>query len=327
MRKKILAILFILCLPLVLFGCNTKVNDVALGTFIDVKLEGGKYLIASKKIQKYIKNFEDNFSAHSNTGYLANINNAKANEPINVDEVFVELFKKSVEINKETLGAFNVAIYPLVELWQFDENFSYLDKDKPKIEDIARIKDYCKLENFVLDEKNLTITKLIDEAKLDFGGIAKGFIADKCNEIALKNNVKKGIINIGGNIQLIGENYSVGITHPRVDTNNIYGVAKLSNTSVVTSGDYERYYYSIDKTERYHHIIDTKTGAPSASNVIAVTVIGDDSLYCDAYATAIMVNGSAWGEQFIKNKGLRAVIIKNDLSYIKVGDFDFERKE
>ncbi len=126
------------------------------------------------------------------------------------------------------------------------------------------------------------------DVHLTFGSIAKGFIIDKVVEFLQENGVTSGIVNAGGDIKMFGQKkpLKVGIKHPRKEGMATIDILNLQNTSVVTTGDYERYF--IKKGKRYHHIINPKTGYPS-DTIISITVIHPSSLMADTYSTGLFL--------------------------------------
>lgn len=151
--------------------------------------------------------------------------------------------------------------------------------------------------------------------KIDLGGIAKGYAADRAVQIYKQNNVSAAFINLGGNVMVFGEkpdnsNWSVGVQEPFKSRGEVIGVINVKNESAVTSGNYVRYFE--EKGVKYHHIIDPRTGYPANSNLMSVTVISRDSMECDALSTAAFVLGDKEGMQFIKSYGAKAVFITKD---------------
>lgn len=187
----------------------------------------------------------------------------------------------------------------------------------------------------------------MDSLTLDFGGIAKGYCVDKLKRIATENGVKSGIISISGNLYLIGKNESgdtskkwgVGVNNPRRTATEpdqyVCGFYE-SDASVVTSGDYERcydYLVTADQKIKICHIIDGRTLMPigvkrnadgtyvqSSDYVISATVIGESSLVCDAYATAVCVLGIDDGAKLLRDNGYEGIIFTADKKYLVVGE-------
>lgn len=142
------------------------------------------------------------------------------------------------------------------------------------------------------DKKTVALKKA--GQSIDIGGIGKGYAADKVIEIFKKHDMESAFTNFGGNVAVLGAKpdsspWNIGIRHPR-NENSIIGVVSLINKSVVTSGDYQRYFID-QKGNRYHHILNPSTGYPSESGLISVTVIADSSMAADALSTIIFISG------------------------------------
>lgn len=292
MKKRLLLFLSI-CLIVIMFalcGCSAKGDFIAMNTEIELSFSGGRTASAYKQAKLRIEEIESNLSVNIDTSYISKINAAEAGKEVSVSAEVFALLKKADELYDLSGGAYNPYIYPLVKLWGFGDGFSNTGS-VPSEQDIAAAKVLCVSDSFEFNENNFTVTKKISGAMLDLGGIAKGYTADEVKKIAEQNGVKKAIINIGRNLQLIGGSYKIGISHPR-EIGKLYGIVTLSNTSAATSGDYERY-FMVDGV-RYHHIIDSVSGYPAQNgddDLFSASVFCGDSTVADALSTAFLVKG------------------------------------
>ncbi len=321
---RILVILFISIFILSLAGCAAESGEkIVFGTYYNVKIQGNGANSALKEIDALLVEIENQVSTNIATSDVSKINIAPVGQAITVGVHTAFLFKKSAELYQTTQQAFNAAIFPLVELWKFSPGtFRHIAESIPSAADISQTLEYCAMENFHFDEQQSTITKLHAQAKLDFGGIAKGYAVDKALELC--NGKKQAIVNIGGNIAAFGDNKRIGMTHPR-DTSTLFGVINLNNAAIATSGDYERYY--IFEEQRYNHII-AKDGYPTGINnndIISASVIGESALICDALSTSVMILGMQWAE--VLPQWGYSVIIVTENSYKIIGDLSFESKQ
>lgn len=191
-------------------------------------------------------------------------------------------------------GIFDLTVKPLSDLWDFKN--SYLPSEN-EISVATKKIDY---NNLIISEKDAKIT-LKNNAEIDLGGIAKGYIADKITDFLVKNRVKSAVINLGGNITVIGEkdkkNYNVGIQKPFGEGNA--AVISCSDTSVVTSGIYQRYFEKDGKI--YHHLLNTKTGYPEQNGLYSVTIISSSATRGDALSTLCFLKGLNEGMKFIES--------------------------
>ncbi len=192
------------------------------------------------------------------------------------DEHLSRVINFGLEMSHLTDGAFDITVAPLCDLWNIKERTA-----PPKQEEIESALKTVGYEKISLSPFNLNNTKL------DLGAISKGYIADKLREEFINSGCENIIIDLGGNIALIGE-YTVGIRDPK-NPEKIFGTIRLKDKSAVTSGSYQRYFEY--KGKRYHHIIDPRTGSSSDNSIASVTVISPVSMHADALSTAIFVMG------------------------------------
>lgn len=323
--------LLIVLILVVFTGCVNKEDDYfvfGVTTFSD--FYGGNQEKAKQRMKNLIIEVENLISPIKKGSDVYRINNAKVGEKIVVSDITKDILKLSKDMYEETEECFNISLYNASILWGFDpsneENYSKPRKE-PSKEELESIKNLCNMEDIVINGN--VVTKKQSELKIDLGGIAKGYLADKCNEIAKEEKLKGGILNLGGNIYLLGEkdkkdgNYTIGITNPRKEKcENTGFFAKIStkNTSIVTSGDYNRYYMYDGK--RYHHILDGRTLKPTNNGVASVTIVNRSSALCDAYSTAVFVMGIEKGKEFLNEKNIDAIIITDDLKYVLTGNIN-----
>ena len=209
-----------------------------------------------------------------------------------------EVIKKSKGYSELCNGAFDITIAPLVKLWGIFSK-SQRVPSKNEIENILSLTNY---KDIILniEENSAKLSKV--GQKIDLGAIAKGYAADRIIDIYKKNDVQAGFINIGGNVLTLGNKpdgspWLIGIQNPFKIRGEFIGVVKISDETVVTSGDYVRYFEE-DKI-RYHHILDPRTGYPANSGIISATIIGKSSMESDALSTAIFILGLKKGMQLV----------------------------
>lgn len=332
-KLTLLIITLIVCIAS-LTACSTAEQYFVYGTTLDVTVEG---FVASKKItaiQEYMTSLESILSPTAWGSDLYKINNAKAGEAVECNTVTMEIMQICEQVYDLSNGAYDASVYPLVRLWNFSGDTFTLgsEKDIPTSEQIQNALALVGLKKaFSVDYDRGTITKLIDGAMLDFGGVAKGYATQK----SLEMTDGKVLVNLGGNIGAKGKNYNVGIANPqrtdRTFTTAYFAKFSLNDGECVsTSGDYERYYTASDGNI-YHHIINPKTGYPQDTSkddsVISCTVISKDGALADALATAVVVLGAKDGVKLLEKANVKALIIKSDLTYQVVGNLSVEIKK
>lgn len=235
-----------------------------------------------------IENMDALFDVNDPDSDISKINNASAGDVISVDTHTAQILTKALDAYQYTNGIFDIRLLPIISLWGFDNGLYGVPDDV----DISAALESISQGSFVVDTVNNTVTKTGD-TKLALGGIAKGYLGDVLLRMAQEENVV-AIINLGGNIILAGDKpdgkpWSVGVKNPLDEENLACSFESGGNRSVVTSGAYERYFEYGGQS--YHHIIDPATGYPADSDLLSVTVIGEDGSVCDALSTALFVAG------------------------------------
>lgn len=232
---------------------------------------------------------------------VSKINHAAASTPIKVDSCIIEMLELAENIRLASDGAFDISIAPVSTLWNFDEE----SPAPPPRAKLQAALGYVGKDKLSLDKVNHTVTKQYSETKIDLGGIAKGFAADKAAEILKKNGVTAAIIDFGGNIITIGKNpkqndgkWKIGLQKPFAPTGEYSKILSVGASAIATSGTYQRSFTFDDKL--YHHIIDPKTGLPAEQDFSSVTVTAKSSAAADCLGTAIFILGKEKGIELAK---------------------------
>ncbi|HOF00943.1 MAG TPA: FAD:protein FMN transferase [Spirochaetota bacterium] len=252
------------------------------------------------------------------------------------DDFTLELLKNSLYYAELTDGLFDPALYNVIELWGFESGENKI----PEIKEILAALKSSGYKNVAIDGKTIVLS---NGASLDLGGIAKGAIIGKIAEYLKSVGLKDFLINGGGDIVVGGlyagqRKWRIAIANP-FNQNETVGMVELTDCSVVTSGDYERYFISEDGI-RYHHIIDPRTGTPANNGVHSATVIADSPVKADALSTALFVAGVKEALELVKKTtGVKTIFISGNkedfkLDYsdnishtIRDGKYYFEVKE
>jgi len=227
--------------------------------------------------------------------------------PVSPDTIF--LIEKGEVFSKLTGGLFDLTIGPLVSLWDISGGGHFPDDDE-RIRAMELV-DYTQV-SVESGEAMLEISGM----EIDFGAIAKGYIADEVKSFLIENAVESGVINLGGDVVLIGEkpgtgNFSIGVQDPDRPTGKVMGVFEISDKALVSSGKCERFFMHDGK--RYHHILNPMTGYPAENELLQVTVIADDGVTGEVLSTSAFLLGLDKGMEFIKNSaGASAIFITED---------------
>jgi thiamine biosynthesis lipoprotein len=218
-----------------------------------------------------------------------------------------DLIERSIAISKLTDGAFDISYASMDKIWKFDGSMKTMPSEKEINESVSKVG----FQNILLDKENKTVFLKLKGMKIGFGAIGKGYAADKAKALLISKGVMAGIINASGDMntwgkQPNGDDWKVAITNP-LNKNNTFALLPISNSAIVTSGDYEKYVNFNGK--RYSHIIDPRTGYP-ASDIISVSVFAPKAELADALATSVFVMGTEIGLNRINQlKNIECIII------------------
>ncbi len=304
--KKIVLILLCCLLSLSSVGCEKNIYPISktefmLDTVITITVYDGDP-DALDGAMTLCKNYENLLSKTVQTSDVYKINHSNG-KPTNISTDTVQLLKTALNIAKMSNGAFDPTVLPLVEIWDVRNR-----TNPPKGSEIKEKLDYVNYNNIIINDNTITAK---NDAQIDLGGIAKGFIADKVKQYLMSNGVTSAVINLGGNTLLIGskqnEDFSVGLQKPFGKNGKISAVLNLSDKTIVTSGIYQRYFEFENKI--YHHIIDPKTGYPADNEITSVTVITDSSTIADGLSTACLNLGIDKGTKLAKQYNAELIFI------------------
>jgi thiamine biosynthesis lipoprotein len=219
-------------------------------------------------------------------GYIITAKND--NTVVELNGTLASIVKKSLDVSVLSEGYYDITVAPLVSLWNIREATA-----PPTDEEIKAVLDLVGYDNISLEGNTLYFQK--KSTGIDLGSAGKGAAGDIIAEKLQKNGISSGIINLGGNVHVFGENpknpegkFIVGIKDP-FGRSSIIGTVKVKDTNVITSGAYERYF--VYENERYHHLLDPKTGYPANNGLASVTVICKDGALADMLSTAMYVAG------------------------------------
>jgi len=221
---------------------------------------------------------------------LINVNAGK--KPVQVSKELFNLIERAIRLSELTDGAFDISYASMDKIWVFDGSMTQMPSAEAIQSSVAKVG----FKNIILDIEDNTVFLKKNGMKIGFGGIGKGYAADKAKALLMKKGVAAGIINASGDMntwgkQPNGEAWKVAITNP-MDKNKVFALLPITQGAVVTSGDYERF-VNLDG-KRYTHIIDPRTGFPS-TGIISVTVFAPKAELADALATSVFVMGKEVG--------------------------------
>lgn len=285
-------------------------NRILMGTFVTITVYDNKK--SSQEIEQIIdlafneiEKIDRLASNWSDSSAITSINQKASEHFVEVDSNLAEIINQSQQLAQISDGAFDISIFPLMELWNFHDSSSHLPNEND-LKDALRLVNH---KDILLSQHGIKFNN--QGMKIDLGGIAKGYAVDKAMDVLIKYGIKDALVNAGGDFKAICSKLTQGkrkvwIRHPR-KKDSFFGYFDMDSGSVATSGDYEQF-FMVDSI-RYHHILNPKTGYP-ANKCVSVTIRAKNTTIADALATAVFVLGPQKGMQLIDRlDGVEGVII------------------
>ncbi len=300
MNKKTGIISFFMAFLMLVGGCSVreyKDTFFAMNTYMSFTVYGNEAEELVYEAQKELLALEKLWSVTDEGSDVYKINHSEG-KAVEVSEKTKELLLFALEMSHKTEGSFNPAIYPVVAAWGFTTG----ENKVPSPDELTEMLSKTGSENIQISGNTVTAE---NGAMIDFGAVAKGYAGDLVTNYLKSRGVTSALLDIGGNIQAIGTKpdgscFKIGLRSPFSD--DIMGVLEIEDISVVTSGNYERYFTAEDG-KKYGHIIDPKTGYPVDNGLASVTIIGKEGKTCDALSTALFVMGYEQAVEFYRDNG------------------------
>lgn len=315
MTKPIFKLLIFLCCTMTLgTSCRKqipepyRINGEAQGTYFAITYYDDQHRDFQKSIDSIFKAFDLSVSVYKPESVISRFN--RNEKDVVADSVFKTVFTKAMQVSKHTDGAFDITVMPLVNAW----GFGYTERDKidsTVVDSLLPLIGYSKikLENGVLIKEDSAMM-------IDFNAIAQGYTCDLIGKFFTERKITNYLIDVGGEVlargtKPDGSSWKVAVEKPAPDSSSereIQVVVPLKDKALATSGNYRA--YIIENGKKYSHTIDPNTGFPVNHSLLSVSVLADDCMSADAYATAFMVMGLEKTKDFLtKNKNLQAYII------------------
>ena len=298
----------------------------AMDTYMTVTAYGAKAQEAVDEAEAEIQRLDELLSTGNEESEIAQLNQ---NKSATLSEDAGYLVERALELNKETDGAFDIAIYPVMEAWGFPtQNFQV-----PSQEILDQLLPLTDAGNISYDKETRKISFGVEGMKIDLGGIAKGYTSSRIMDIYKDNGITSGLVNLGGNVQALGTKtdgtkWKIAVQSPD-DTEDYLGILSVQDKAVITSGGYERYFEQDGVT--YHHIINPKTGYPAESGLVSVTIVSSDGTLADGLSTSLFIMGGEKAADFWREHKdeFDAILMSDDGTlYVTEGlenDFSTER--
>jgi thiamine biosynthesis lipoprotein len=305
----------IFIVSMMLASCVTesyiKDSGMVFGTTYSITYQYHENL--KSDIEGVMQQVDNSLSPFNKSSVITAINN---NTSTKADNYLTDVFTLAQTVNKETDGAFDITVAPLVNAW----GFGFRSGTRPTDAQIDSLLAIVGQEKVTL--KDGEIIKSDPRIMLDCSAIAKGFGVDKVAEFLAGKGIENFLVEIGGEISARGKNsrgteWNIGVTKPVDDSLSInqgnQTVLQITNKAMATSGNYRNFYYEGGK--KYAHTINPHTGKPAQSDILSATVMAQTCAVADAYATAFMVLGSEKAKEILKkHPELQAYLILSDNS-------------
>ncbi len=343
--KKLLCIIMSAALVICCTACGgTTKKEKFSASFLDLFDTASTVIAYDKSQEDFDKNYKkfyeelqrydhlfDIYHSYEGINNLYTVNKNAAKSPVKVSSSIIELLQYGKTIYQLSDGKTNICYGTVLKLWHNERELSKENSGAAKLPDMNELKKASKhtnIEDLVIDREERTVYFKDPEMQLDVGAIAKGFAVEKISEWSRQNVWKSAAISIGGNVSTYGFKnedgktlWTIGIENPDTSANDYLLKVNITDLSVVTSGDYQRY-YTVDG-KKYCHIINPETLMPS-EYMASVSVICDDSSLGDALSTTLFNMSIEDGQKLVeKLNGVEAVWV--DKKYHKTFSNGFEQ--
>lgn len=295
---------------------HSEKSTVAMGTIMTQKLYGDYAGTHIKKTIEIVGTLEDIISVKIDTSDASALNNGETVENSTLSSVL----SVCKELSKASGGVFDVTVGKLSSLWNIGEEGQRVP-DKNEIEKLLKEVSY---ENIIIDGNKVSLN---GGCNIDLGAVGKGLACDMIKNYLDKTDLKGAVVAVGGSILAWGDNnkagdkWQIAVKHPR-NENAYLGILSIDEGFVSTSGDYEKYFE--ENSERYHHILNAKTGYPSKSDLISVTVVCDNGLLSDALSTTCFILGEQDSLSLLEQYNASAIFVDSEMNVSVVGEIDFD---
>lgn len=292
-----------------------KVNEInffAMNTYNTVTVYDDASQEVLESIEDLVNQYEKRWSVTDSQSEISKLNNANGSE-VELSDDTSELLKFALDMCRQTDGMLDITIYPILKEWGFTTKRFQVPSEEEIAEAIQNI-DYKKV---ILTGNTISIP---ENVALDFGAVAKGYVSERISELLKKQGITSAIINLGGNIQLLGSkpdgsDFKISVQHP--SNRDSLGILELSEQNIATSNDTERFFEDADG-KRYGHIINPKTGKPVENDLVSVVVISNCGGVSDALSTALYVMGKEKAIEYWYDKQNFEMLLltRNDELYV-----------
>lgn len=285
--------------------------------------------LVEKRMAEYHKLF-NNYDKFNGVNNITTLNENAGVKKVKLDKKIIDLLVQGKKWYKETDGDINICYGRVLKIWLDQREAALNDKKNAKLpneEELNEAGKYKNIDALEIDEKNQTAFINDKNVQVDIGGIGKGYATELIKNELIEKGLETGILSVGGDVAIIGENptkkdgeFKIAVQDPSLSEDHPYSsVVAIKNTSLVTSGDYQRY-FEIDG-KKYHHIIDPNTNFPS-TNFKSVSVMTDDIAKADALSTTLFIKDLDEGKKLAEKYKSEALWIDQDGKMYKTKNWD-----
>ena len=294
---------------------KSEISGGTMGTYYRIAIISSSLLDLEdikSDIEAILDDINSQMSTYITDSQISRFNQYQQNDWFNVSQDLASVSQKALEVFTQTEGLFDPTIGPLVNLWSFGSQNVPLKVPSPA--QLKQVKRFIGADQLQVQADPPALKKISAHLRLDLSAIAKGFAVDKIAHKLIELGHEDFLIDIGGELRSKGKNldsepWQIGIEKPdSASPQSVYKLIAISDKSIATSGSY-RNYFEQDGV-RYSHIINPHTGYPIEHKLVSVSVISDDCITADVYATALMVLGPNKGYDFALQYGLAVYMIE-----------------
>ncbi|PRY82365.1 FAD:protein FMN transferase [Alkalibacterium olivapovliticus] len=346
-NRKYLLLLFVPLFSIVLLACEEEDprgladepydrTEFLLGTVANIRVYNEGKEEALDKAFDRVQELDEWFAMQNPESEISEVNRQAGIEPVAVSDEVFHVMERALYYAEESDGSFDPTIGVVTSLWGIGQDYAAVPEDD-ELAEALEVVDYRLIE---LNEEDQTVYLQEEGMVLDLGAIAKGYITDEAARVLVEEGVNTAIIDLGGDIVVVGnstrgedEAWNVGIQNPYGERGDILGMVPVSDRAIVTSGIYERLIR--DGDNEYHHLMDTETGYPIDNNISGISIIADNAMDADALANIAFALGVEAGLEYVNSlDGVDVIYITNEREVfasdgisetVQINDTDFEK--
>ncbi|MBR4671207.1 MAG: FAD:protein FMN transferase [Butyrivibrio sp.] len=289
----------------------------AMDTVMELEIQGDETLLT--EAEQKIRELENTLSVTKSGSEVSVLNEKKK---AMFTKQSGKILLEAIDVCDKTGGSLDISVYPVLREWGFTTGEYKVPGDEELAELIKKV-DHSKISVEEMPDHSYEVT-IPDDMQIDLGSVVKGYTGSYIADYFKENGVRSGLVNLGGNVECIGNKpdgspWRVAVKSPFSDSKSgVLGVLEASDTAVITSGGYERFFEKDGET--YWHILNPKTGKPAKNGLVSVTIVGHNGLMADGLSTALFVKGTEKAIDFIKanaegtreREGFGAILVTED---------------